>query len=94
MSPLVAPLSLSLGPGHPESSLVLGDGPRTALLISQVLSLNLGPLGKTEFWKKSPHHHWSLPEPHPCISDPQIVFQFLMKGSWPLLRVNLWILHP
>lgn len=44
-----------MDPEHSESSLVLGEGPRTLLLISQILSLNLGPLGKTGFWKKSPH---------------------------------------
>lgn len=54
-SPLVTAQRLSLDPEHSESSLVLGEGPKILLVISQILSLNLGPLGKIEFWKKSPH---------------------------------------
>lgn len=41
-NPLVTAQSLSLDPEHPGNCLVLREGPRTAPLISQILSLNLG----------------------------------------------------
>lgn len=84
MCPLVTAQSLSLDPEHPGSCLVLGEGPRTPLLISQILSLNLGPLGKTEFWKKSLQHHW-CGQNH--ISGSQIPGQYF--SSWPFFSVSL-----